>query len=285
MKPKHSLALASSITCVAALLTPVLLPARDRAAPARDVYYYLVFSNPLAGKEDEYNKWYNTEHAPDVVAVPGFVTAQRMVAATTQLRETKPPTKYLIVYKIVTDDLAAVNAEVVRRLQTGQTVMSPTFDGTAPSPTGIFKTIGPVVEHRGASTSSGSAFYQFVFVNPVPGLEREFNTWYETQHLPDMVSTPGFVDGQRLKLASREAGGTQPPYQYLVMYKIVTDDLPLVFDTFRRRAATMVTSRAFGDSAGYTYKTFGPLIVGDEVRAKRQRSRTEAGSVGQTHSR
>ena len=44
-----------------------------------ETYYFFVFSNPVAGHEDEYNKWYNEQHAPDVVAVPGFVTAQRFV--------------------------------------------------------------------------------------------------------------------------------------------------------------------------------------------------------------
>src|ERR1700704_107863 len=56
-----------------------------------ETYYYLVFSNPVAGREDEYNKWYDTQHAQDVVAVPGFVTAQRFVASETPLRTTKPP--------------------------------------------------------------------------------------------------------------------------------------------------------------------------------------------------
>src|SRR5438270_12589523 len=47
------------------------------AAP--ETYYFLVFSNPVAGHEDEYNKWYDTQHAQDVVAIPGFQTAQRFV--------------------------------------------------------------------------------------------------------------------------------------------------------------------------------------------------------------
>ena len=46
---------------------------------AVETYYFFVFSNPVAGHEDEYNNWYNEQHAPDVVFIPGFVTAQRFV--------------------------------------------------------------------------------------------------------------------------------------------------------------------------------------------------------------
>lgn len=38
---------------------------------------YVVWSNPDAGRDDEYSDWYNNRHLADVVAVPGFVSAQR----------------------------------------------------------------------------------------------------------------------------------------------------------------------------------------------------------------
>src|SRR5437867_12704117 len=62
-----------------------------------ETYYYLAFSNPVAGREHEYNKWYDTQHAQHVAAVPSFVTAQRFVARDTPLRTTKPPAKYLVI--------------------------------------------------------------------------------------------------------------------------------------------------------------------------------------------
>ena len=97
---------------------------------ASETYYFLVFSNPVAGHEDEYNKWYDHQHAQDVVAIPGFVTAQRFVKNDLPLYrmvDLQVP-KYLIVYKIVTDKVEAVFDEVARRLNTGETVLSPTFD-------------------------------------------------------------------------------------------------------------------------------------------------------------
>ena len=39
--------------------------------------YFLVFSNPVEGKEEIYNKWYNEVHAVEMAAVEGVLSAQR----------------------------------------------------------------------------------------------------------------------------------------------------------------------------------------------------------------
>jgi len=150
------------------------------------------------------------------------------------------------------------------------TVMSPAFAG-APGG-GYYKVIGPPVQHKGAgpSAKNGQTYYQIVFSNPVAGKEADYNAWYDKQHLPDVVSVPGFVEGQRLKLAT--AGRTAPGqtrYEYLALYKIVSDNLPSVFADFRQRAPKMPGSPAFGENAGYTYKAWGPILYGDQVRAQR----------------
>src|SRR6202040_2492874 len=101
----------------------LLLASSAICSAAAETYYYFVFSNPTAGYEEEYNKWYDHQHAQDVVAVPGFVTAQRFVKNDLPLYrmvDLQVP-KYLVMYKIVTDDVNAVFAEVSRRLKTGET--------------------------------------------------------------------------------------------------------------------------------------------------------------------
>src|SRR5450432_3883745 len=87
--------------------------AADGTPPSgRQTYFFLGFSDPVAGQEAEYNRWYNDEHGPDVTSIPGFVSGQRYVYAAQQLREVplKKPT-YLIIYKAVTDNPVAVRAE------------------------------------------------------------------------------------------------------------------------------------------------------------------------------
>jgi hypothetical protein len=44
-------------------------------------YVYLVFSNPVAGKEDEYNQYYDGTHLPELLAIPGLARATRYETA------------------------------------------------------------------------------------------------------------------------------------------------------------------------------------------------------------
>ena len=234
-------------------------------------YLYMVFSNPVAGQEDVYNKWYDTQHAQDVVAIPGFATAQRFVLSDTQLRVSKPLPKYLIMYKVVTDDLPSVYAEVRRRLDTGMTVLDQSYDRST-SVSFTYKVMGPPIYHKGPVRPShpGSQLYdQLVFADPVPGKEDEFNQWYDKIHTPEVVAALGSVSAQRYILSDAPLAKNQTATKYFVMYKIVTDDLASDLAEYRRLAPTMSTSPAFGESFGYTYKAIGPVIEGDKVRSER----------------
>src|SRR3546814_14395423 len=57
---------------------PEHVPAAERESErAMKEYVYVVRSNPVTGREDEYNRWYSERHLADVMAVPGFVSARR----------------------------------------------------------------------------------------------------------------------------------------------------------------------------------------------------------------
>ena len=69
----------------------------------------VVMTNPVSKeREAEFNQWYNNQHVPDVLKLPGFVAATRYVAPATGA---PPPTwKYLAVYEVEADDPAKVMA-------------------------------------------------------------------------------------------------------------------------------------------------------------------------------
>ena len=58
-----------------------------------------VFTNPVEGKEDEYNEWYSNVHVQEVVTIPGFVSAQRFALSESQMGGT-PSYRYLAIYEI-----------------------------------------------------------------------------------------------------------------------------------------------------------------------------------------
>lgn len=67
----------------------------------------LVFSKPVAGREAEFDEWYNNVHLPEILAVPGVVSAQRfnlMDAEITRAPELPQPThRYLAIYEMEGD--------------------------------------------------------------------------------------------------------------------------------------------------------------------------------------
>lgn len=234
-------------------------------------YYIVDFTNPAPGKEAEYNWWYDAHHAPDVVANPGFVSSQRFVASEKQLQDIKTPRKYLTIYTIVTQDLAAVHEENSRRLRTGIIPVSPALD----LPSTIFytyKAMEPAVEHLDQDAPKGELQTYCLLVFSSPDLEKakEYDKWFDDgDALRDIVASPGFSSAQKLALlgvnaspASGPYAGPHPLYPHLAMFRFATNDLASVLEAFGRHAPASEASFV------YTFKTHGPLIDGDKIRAQ-----------------
>jgi hypothetical protein len=76
---------------------------------------FLVFTNAVAGRDDEYNAWYDEVHLADVCRVPGVVDAQRYELVPTGGDSAPPPKhRYLAVYELDRDG-SEVLAELVAR--------------------------------------------------------------------------------------------------------------------------------------------------------------------------
>jgi hypothetical protein len=70
-------------------------------------YIQTVVTAPVVGREDEFNRWYDDSHLPEVLQVPGFVAGRRYAL-------TRPGSadgsRFLAIYEIETEDLAATLA-------------------------------------------------------------------------------------------------------------------------------------------------------------------------------
>jgi hypothetical protein len=77
----------------------------------------IVESRPSSpDRVDEYNDWYNDTHLPEVVALPGFVSAQRYAPA-----DDGP---FVAVYEIDSDDPGAVVGSLGEAVGSGAVQMS-----------------------------------------------------------------------------------------------------------------------------------------------------------------
>ena len=61
-----------------------------------------------------------------------------------------------------------------------------------------------------------------------PAREEEFNHWYDTVHVPDVLETPGILRGTRFK-------NDDPPEghgKYLAIYEVETEDIEQTISRF-----------------------------------------------------
>lgn len=68
----------------------------------------LAFTNPVAGREDEYNEWYSNRHLDDVLKVPGIRSAQRFRRSATQRDAAPYDWDYLAVYQCEANDVQEI---------------------------------------------------------------------------------------------------------------------------------------------------------------------------------
>jgi len=87
-------------------------------------HVFVVFTNPVAGQEKTYNDWYTNQHLPDVLDVPGFVSARRFRLSDTQRAAAPYPWRYMALYDIETDDLKGTLATLAERSGTPAMVLS-----------------------------------------------------------------------------------------------------------------------------------------------------------------
>ena len=98
--------------------------------PGPDVSLYIVQSNALPGREDEFNDWYTRRHLPEMLTVPGFASAQRFVASPIRRSPATPPYRYscLAIYEVTGDPRLAF-AALARARAAGAVTRSPAISG------------------------------------------------------------------------------------------------------------------------------------------------------------
>lgn len=89
-------------------------------------YKFVVFTDPVEGRDEEFNRWYSDEHLADVVAVPGVTSAARFRLAAPGAGAM--PNQYLAIYEFDTDDPKSVFDEIFKRWGTSAMPMSSTLN-------------------------------------------------------------------------------------------------------------------------------------------------------------
>jgi hypothetical protein len=105
-------------------------------------------------------------------------------------------------------------------------------------------------------------FAFLVFTNPVDAQEYEYNHWYDTVHLPDVLHIPGFISGQRFKLAQNASPDTDIPH-YLVRFEFKSYDLDATIADIKARVKsgkTRMSSTMAPNNMVYFDAPLGPRV-------------------------
>lgn len=107
----------------------------------------LVFSEPFAGREDEFNAWYTGRHLDDICALEGFTSAQRFVVHSVSMGTSL--NKYLAIYDVETDDPDWVIENMFAHRDTPAMPIPPAFNLDATT-VQLYEVLTEKVEARGA---------------------------------------------------------------------------------------------------------------------------------------
>jgi hypothetical protein len=167
----------------------------------------LVYTDLIEPKyEEEFNAWYNTEHVPELLAIPGVLEAARYVA-------TKGGPKYLAAYELASVDV----------LQT------PEFKNRPRTPWG--QRVGPTAIGKNRARIVGQQIFPSGTENPDRGMapalqigrmsvpdsvDAEWNAWYNGEYIPGYRKVQGVIYARRFRVVEGEV-------RYTTLYEFEHD--------------------------------------------------------------
>ena len=164
--------------------------------------------------EDEFNDWYDLEHIPERLQVPGFLGCERWIGGDNQTTSVatydldnasvlkSPAYNAIGNHARGGDNLSVWSKRVTARMK-----MIMRFEGELIEPgVGIAPKDAPALLLNAMSV--------------VPEHEHEFNDWYNSEHIPALGAVPG-------TLCARRYRGTGSAVQrYLAVYYLTSADIP-----------------------------------------------------------
>ncbi|RMP42544.1 hypothetical protein ALO95_200399 [Pseudomonas syringae pv. antirrhini] len=106
-------------------------------------YSLVVLLNAAEGRDEELNDWWTNTHIPDVLQIPGFISAQRHRLAEIQRDGAGREWKYLTIYQVDTDDVQNLFDELKRRAGTAQ--MRSTDSYAPGGQVHLFESVSPLI--------------------------------------------------------------------------------------------------------------------------------------------
>jgi hypothetical protein len=157
---------------------------------------FLLYTDIDPQHETEFNDWYNSEHIPELLAVPGILAAARYEA-------TKGGPKYLAVYELESADVVKTPAFTDRK-------RTPWGERMAPSVIGSNRTrvIGEQIFPDGIDMPDRemAPALQIGRMSVPDSIDAEWNAWYNGEYIPGYLKVPGVIYSRRYRVIEGSTG-------------------------------------------------------------------------------
>jgi hypothetical protein len=158
---------------------------------------FLVYTDIDPKHEEEFNAWYNTEHLPDLLSLPGFLDGARYVAY-------KGVPKYLAVYE----------------LESPEALKTPEFQKVRANPSPWSRRMSPTAIGKNLSRTLGQQIFPASAEMPARGMapalqigrmsvpehmDQEWNEWYNGEYVPGYRKVPGVIYARRYRVVEGDS--------------------------------------------------------------------------------
>ena len=200
-------------------------------AKTRGTGLLMVWTDIDAEHEAEFNRWYDEEHLPELLQVPGFLSAGRYSAL-------KGGPKYLAIYELEDHNVlrSAAYLDAVKYRPSARRSAAGTSRIGRNFLRNLYRQIYPVHTHPAGQTMGMPPVLQMGRIDVPAAVEEEFNDWYNWVYIPNYLTVPGVLGARRFVAVEG-----QP--KYLTLYEFEHAGVPDSQEWTRARDSNPWTRR------------------------------------------
>jgi len=178
--------------------------------------YQFALSNPVPGQEEEFNRWYGTDHLIHGVLTPGILAGQRFQRVAGPWPSGKHD--YLTIWEM--DDPAYALAELAKVRTTDAMPISPSVDMSTVQPPTMWRRATVRSAARVATDTSERRALVLMLANAATGEEEAFVGALLRGGLAELADRPGVISAELLTLADEQIRGSARKYAYAVLLEL-----------------------------------------------------------------
>jgi hypothetical protein len=156
---------------------------------------------------DEFHDWYDLEHVPERLRIPGFINAERWI-------DIKNPKQSVATYDL--DTVGVLQSAPYVAIAGANS--SPWTKRTQRFRKSLMRYEGEQLCPGDGVAAQRAAAILLIAMNVAPEAEAEFNEWYNTEHLPALGGVKGTLSARRYR-------GTGAKQKYAALYHLASPEV------------------------------------------------------------